>query len=226
VVALLLAYFLTHHVNINLAVLTALSIFIFSFIIIQYRVEHFIYKRIKNIYEDVSMSKIENLDRGSVTTNMEALSKQVKKFAEDKLLKIEMLQLREEYRREFLGNVSHELKTPLFTVQGYLLTLSDGAINDKLIRDKYLNRANIGLERLVSIVEDLDLINQLESGNLNLSIKQVDIVKLIRNVFELLELQAKKRNISLKFDKLYDTPILIKADRKRVERVVINLIEN
>ena len=225
-VALILTYALTHHVNYNLALLTALSIFIFSFVVIQYRVEYFIYNRIKNIYDDVSVSKIENLDRGSVTTNMETLSKQVKKFAEDKLLEIEMLQIREEYRREFLGNVSHELKTPLFTVQGYLLTLSGGAINDKLIRDKYLNRANIGLERLVSIVEDLDMINQLESGNLNLSLKQFDIVKLIRNVFELLDFQAKKRNITLQFDKVYDTPILIQGDRKRIEQVVINLIEN
>lgn len=226
IVALGLAYFLTQKVNLILDLLAAFVIFIFSFLIIQYRVEHFIYKRVKKIYEDVSMSKIDNLDRKNITTDMETLSKRVKKFAEDKHLEIEMLQLREEYRREFLGNVSHELKTPLFTVQGYLLTLSDGAINDKLIRDNYLKRANIGLERLVSIVEDLDMINQLESGNLNLSIKQFDIIKLIKNVFELLELKAKKRSISLLFDKVYNTPILVKGDKKRIEQVVINLIEN
>jgi len=226
VIALLFEYFLIHDVNLSLAIFTAFAIFIFSFLVIQYRVENFIYKRVKKIYEDVSMSKIESSDKIVVTTDMETLSKQVKKFTEDKLLEIEMLKLREEYRREFLGNVSHELKTPLFTVQGYLLTLSDGAINDKLIRDKYLSRANIGLERLISIVEDLDMINQLESGSLNLTIKQFDIVKLIRNVFELLEFQAKKRNISLQFDKVYDTPILIMGDSKRIEQVVINLIEN
>lgn len=225
-VALLFEYFLIRDVNFSLAILTALAIFIFSFLVIQYRVEHFIYKRVKKIYEDVSIAKTESLDKIAVTTDMETLSRKVKKFAEDKHLQIEMLQLREEYRREFLGNVSHELKTPLFTVQGYLLTLSDGAINDKLIRDKYLHRANIGLERLVSIVEDLDMINQLESGSLNLVIKQFDIVKLIKNVFELLEFQAKKRDISLLLDKTNDTPILVKGDKKRIEQVVINLIEN
>lgn len=227
IVALFLGYFLTQTFNFTLAILTALAIFIFSFAVIQFRVEHFIYKRVKKIYEDVSsFAKAENLDKISVTTDMETLSQKVKKFAEDKHLQIEMLQLREEYRREFLGNVSHELKTPLFTVQGYLLTLSDGAINDKLIRDKYLQRANIGLERLVSIVEDLDMINQLESGILNLSIKQFDIVKLIKNVFELLEFKAKKRGILLQLDKVYDTPILVKGDKKRIEQVVINLVEN
>ncbi|MDY7396182.1 ATP-binding protein [Aureibaculum sp. 2210JD6-5] len=226
IVALLLEYLLISDVNLSLAVLTAVAIFIFSFLVIQYRVEHFIYKRVKKIYEDVSMSKIENPDKMVATTDMETLSKKVKKFAEDKHTEIERLQLREEYRREFLGNVSHELKTPLFTVQGYLLTLSDGAINDKLIRDKYLKRANIGLERLVRIVEDLDMINQLESGNLNLSVKQFNIVKLISNVFELLEFQAKKRNIKLQFDKLYETPVLVKGDRNRIEQVLINLIEN
>ena len=226
VVVLLVTYVSKNEINYNLALITALSIFIFSFIVIQYRVEHFIYKRVKKIYEDLSIATTENLEKIAVTTDMETLSKNVKKFAEDKHLEIEMLQIREEYRREFLGNVSHELKTPLFTVQGYLLTLTDGAINDKLIRDKYLQRANIGLERLVSIVEDLDMINQLESGSLNLSLQQFDIIKLIKNVFELLEFQAKKRDITLQLDKMYDTPILVVGDKKRIEQVVINLIEN
>lgn len=226
VVVLLATYFFNNSINFKLATIISIVVFCFAFVVIQYRVEHFIYKRVKKIFEDVSLTKNENLDKIDVTTNMETLSKEVKNFAEKKHLEIEMLQLREEYRREFLGNVSHELKTPLFTVQGYLLTLTDGAINDKLIRDKYLQRANIGLDRLVSIVKDLDMINQLESGGLNLSLKQFDIVNLIKNVFELLEFQAKKRNILLQLDTIYDTPILVLGDKKRIEQVVINLIEN
>ena len=142
---------------------------------------------------------------------METLSKEVKKFAEDKRLEIEMLQIREEYRREFLGNVSHELKTPLFTVQGYILTLLEGAVKDKSVRDKYLKRANKGVERLIDVVKDLDMISKLESGNFKLEIETIDIVELIQSVFDLLEMKAKKRNISLTFDKTYTVPILVRA---------------
>ena len=98
---------------------------------------------------------------------MATLTKEVKKFARDKKLEIETLKIREEYRKEFLGNVSHELKTPLFTIQGYLLTLLDGAMEDKNIRAKYLERAEKGVERLIYIVKDLDMITKLEVGEIN-----------------------------------------------------------
>jgi len=99
---------------------------------------------------------------------MSSLTREVKKFAEDKKLEIETLKVREAYRKEFMGNVSHELKTPLFTVQGYILTLLDGAHKDKNIRKKYLARANKGVERLIYIVKDLDMITKLETGDLHL----------------------------------------------------------
>jgi two-component system phosphate regulon sensor histidine kinase PhoR len=104
-----------------------------------------------------------------------------------------MLKVREEYRREFLGNVSHELKTPLFTVQGYLSTLLDGAMSDKTVRKKYLERAEKGVERLIYIVQDLDMITKLELGDLNLDITQFNIVKLVQDVFDLLEMEASKK---------------------------------
>jgi len=226
IIIFVISTFTSDKFNLVLALITGVFIFLFSFIVIQFRVEHFIYKRIKKIYQEVDLSKVESLNRMSITSDMETLSEKLRQFAEDKHLEIEMLQIREEYRREFLGNVSHELKTPLFTVQGYLLTLADGAIKDKTIRDKYLQRANIGLERLISIVEDLDMITQLESGTLNISINRFDIVKLIQEVFDLLEIKAKKRNIQLSFDKRYDVPILVKGDIKRIEQVLINLIDN
>ncbi len=226
VVFLGVSFFLVHKFNLLLAIIIAIFVFLISIVIIHYRVEHFIYKRIKNIYEDVAISKAETLNNISITSDMDTLSEKLKKFADDKHLEIEMLQIREEYRREFLGNVSHELKTPLFTVQGYLLTLTDGAIKDATIRDKYLDRANKGVDRLISIVEDLDMITQLESGSLNVLHESFNIVNLIQNVFDSLELKAKKRNIQLRFDKVYDTPILVQADIKRIEQVLINLIEN
>ena len=101
---------------------------------LQYRVEKFIYRRVKKIYDDVSLLESSTLINQPITTDMETLTREVKKFATDKKLEIEMLQVREEYRREFLGNISHELKTPLFTVQGYISTLLDGAMEDKTIR--------------------------------------------------------------------------------------------
>jgi two-component system phosphate regulon sensor histidine kinase PhoR len=157
---------------------------------------------------------------------MEALTREVRKFATDKKLEIELLKVREKYRREFLGNVSHELKTPLFTVQGYLSTLLEGAMEDKNIRKKYLKRAEKGVERLIYIVEDLDMITKLEAGDLNLEFSEFDIFELIQNVFDLLEMKADKKNITLAFENRNIQPILIKGDKDKMQQLVENLIVN
>jgi len=222
----LFSYLFFEKIALWLSITIAISFFIISFFVIQYRVERFIYSRVKNIYKEVSLLDVNDLDRKSITSDMDTLSKEVQRFAEDKSLEIEMLQMREKYRREFLGNVSHELKTPLFTVQGYILTLLEGAINDKTIRNKYLDRANKGVERLIDVVKDLDMISKLESGDMSLNFETFNIVELIQNVFDLLEMKAKKRNTILAFNKLYDTPLLVKGDLNRIEQVLINLIEN
>ena len=202
------------------------SIYFFSFLVLQYRVERFIYRRVKKIYDEVSLLESSSFINQPITTDMETLSREVKKFATDKKLEIELLQLREQYRREFLGNVSHELKTPLFTVQGYLSTLLDGAMEDKTIRKKYLKRAEKGVERLIYIVEDLDMITKLESGDLNLEISQFDIVDLIQNVFDLLEMKADKKKITLAFDNYHIQPIFVKGDKDKMQQVIENLIVN
>lgn len=201
-------------------------VFILSFFIIQYRAERFIYERIKKIYDEVSFLSADEFDRASATTNIEALSKSVTDYVEGKRIEIEKLTKKDSFRREFLGNVSHELKTPLFTVQGYLLTLIEGGVNDKLIRDKYLSRANKGVERLVAIVKDLDMIAKLEMDGLKMNKKVFNAIELIQNVFDLFEMKAKKRNISLQFDKIYDFPVFVVGDIERIEQVLINLIVN
>lgn len=203
-----------------------LTVYTFSFFVIQYRVEHFIYRRVKKIYDDVSLLESTSYVNKPITTDMETLTREVKKFATDKKMEIEMLKVREEYRREFLGNVSHELKTPLFTVQGYLSTLLDGAINDKTVRKKYLKRAEKGVERLIYIVEDLDMITKLEVGDLNLEFSEFDIVELIQNVFDLLELKADKKKISLAFNNYHIQPISVFGDKDKIQQVVENLIVN
>lgn len=203
------------------AVLVAISLFI-----IQYRVERFIYRRVKNIYDNVTILESSSFSNKSVTTDMDSLTQEVNKFATTKKLEIEMLKVREEYRREFLGNVSHELKTPLFTVQGYLSTLIDGGLKDKTIRTKYLERAEKGVERLIRIVEDLDMITKLEGGNLHLNSSRFDVVKLVQDVFDLVEMKAAKKDIILLFDMKYNKPIYVEADREKVEQVLINLVVN
>jgi two-component system phosphate regulon sensor histidine kinase PhoR len=201
-------------------------IFSVTFFITQYRIEKFIYQRIKSIYNNVSLLDASDLNKTKITSDLEVLSEEVQKFAENKQEQIKNLTLRESYRREFLGNISHELKTPLFTVQGYLLTLEDGAINDKKISEKYLKRANKGVDRLISIVKGLDLISKLESADLSLNKQEFDIVKLVNEVFEQLEMKAKKRKISLLFNKYYEFPIMVIGDIERFEQVLTNLLVN
>ena len=205
---------------------TLFIVYIFSFLVVQYRVERFIYRRVKKIYDDVSLLESSTFLNQPITTDMETLTREVKKFATDKKLEIEMLEDREKYRREFLGNVSHELKTPLFTVQGYLSTLIDGAMDDKAIRKKYLKRAEKGVERLIYIVEDLDMITKLEVGDLNLEFSQFDIVELIQNVFDLLEMKADKKKITLSFENYHIQPIFVKGDKDKLQQVIENLIVN
>ncbi|MFT5103088.1 MAG: two-component system phosphate regulon sensor histidine kinase PhoR [Candidatus Latescibacterota bacterium] len=200
--------------------------FIVSFFIIQHRVERLIYNRIQKIYDDVTMLDATSLSRKQITTDMATLTKQVERFAQDKKLEIETLKIREAYRKEFIGNVSHELKTPLFTVQGYILTLLDGAMKDKAVRKKYLKRAYKGVERLIFIVKDLDMISKLEAGGLDLQPEPFNIVKLVQNVFDLLEMKATKQNITLTFDKLYEKGVYVLADRDRIQQVLSNLIVN
>ncbi|WP_298339945.1 ATP-binding protein [uncultured Algibacter sp.] len=204
----------------------SVCIFIFSFLIIQYNVERFIYKRVKKIYDDLTLLESANLAKGAITTNMQTLTEEIDRFARDKKIEIETLKVREEYRKEFLGNVSHELKTPLFTVQGYILTLLDGAMDDGNIREKYLRRASKGIDRLGYIIKDLDMITKLEVGDLSLNVEVFDIVELVENVFEMLEMKASKKKISLMFDRDYANPVMVKADKERIQQVLANLIVN
>lgn len=212
--------------SISLILVYASSCLIFSFLIIQYRVEVFIYQKIKDIYENVSLLNSSSFDPQEMTlTDMTTLSKKVKNFAEGKKMEIEALQLRDNYRKEFMGNMAHELKTPLFTVQGYIETLLDGALKDKKVRKKYLIRASKGVERLIYIVRDLDMITKLETGDLQLKKSNFDIVEVVQGVFDLLEMKAAKKNITLVFDTDYG-PVWVYADRERIQQVVTNLVVN
>ena len=219
-------FFIVQHFGISTIIISILSLFLISFLIIQYRTEHFIYRRLKKIYEDVSILDVDDIRNDSVTTDIEKLSKRMEKFVEGKRLEIKSLTERDSFRRDFLGNVAHELKTPLFTVQGYILTLIEGAVNDKQIRTKYLERANKGVERLVAVIKDLDMIAKLENDGMKINITVFNILELVQNVFDMFEMKAKKRNITLKFDRIYEFPVFVKGDIEKIEQVLINLVVN
>ena len=149
------------------------------------------------------------------------------KNEEERRSEINILKDQENYRREFLGNISHELKTPLFTIQGYILTLVDGgALKDKKVREKYLRRAAKGVDRIISIVKDLDLITQFESGIKTVDKSDFNIFDLVDNVFDLLEFESEKNNISLKLENKKNFLIYVNADQERILQVLTNLIVN
>mgnify|MGYP000212237207 CR=1 FL=1 len=226
IIATIFYFIVVKYSGITTVILSFVLFFIISFFIIQYRTEHFIYRRLKKLYQEISILNVDDLLKDSATTDIEKISESMRNFVEGKRLEIKDLTERDSFRRDFLGNVAHELKTPLFTVQGYILTLIDGAVNDKQIRTKYLERANKGVERLVAVTKDLDMIAKLENEGLKLDIKVFNILELVQNVFDLLEMKAKKRNITLKLDKSYKSPIFVRGDIEKIEQVLINLIVN
>jgi two-component system phosphate regulon sensor histidine kinase PhoR len=226
IIAAVSYFFLSDYLGISTVIISVILLFLISFFIIQYRAEHFIYRRLKKLYKDVSILNEEDLNKDSITTDIENLSEQMQQYVDGKRIEIKNLTEINSFRRDFLGNVAHELKTPLFTVQGYILTLLEGAVNDKEIRTKYLDRANKGVERLVAVIKDLDMIAKLETEGTKINYEVFNILELVQRVFDLFEMKAKKRNITLKFDKVYEFPIFVKADIEKIEQVLINLVVN
>ena len=149
-----------------------------------------------------------------------------KKKEEQRSSEINVLKDQENYRREFLGNVSHELKTPLFTIQGYILTLIEGAMKDKKVRNKYLNRTAKGVDRIISIVKDLDLITQFESGIKTVDKSNFNIYEIIDNIFELMEFESEKNNIELRIRNEKNNSVMVYADKERITQVITNLVVN
>src|SRR5690625_934613 len=223
--SILIAGFL-YYFQIPLWILFFFSTFcyIICFGFIQYYTRRFIYQKLHDVYKTINNDL--NIYEYGTTTNIDSLSKEVERFSEDKRLQIEDLKLRDNFRKEFIGNLAHELKTPLFTVQSYLLTLQDGAIDNMKVRDKYIDRAINGTERLVHIVEDLDTITKLETGKKGLNKEKVDIVDLTQSVFDMLEVVAEERKISLTFDTDYNEPIYVFADSEKIFQVLTNLTLN
>ena len=151
---------------------------------------------------------------------------QAEKWASTRQAEIANLKQQAQYRREFVGNLAHELRTPLFSVQGYIDTLLEGGLEDPKINYGYLSRADKNLERLTVLVKDLSAIADIESNQENIEFAKLNIVSTVEEVFSLLELRAKKKNVKLKFSKNYDRPIMVVANKDKILQVISNLVMN
>ena len=223
------AYFVINYNDLSISVESVLISFIIfglSFLILQLRVRKLFFERIRQIYEDLEFETDSLIKTSPIDSDMNSFSRDLEEFVKLKRTEIETLKKEGIYRKEFVGNVAHELKTPLFSVQGYISNLLDGAMNDKELLKKYLKRAEKSVDRLTFIIKDLDLITQLESSTLKLKVTSFDIIKLTEEIIEDLEISASKRNIKIIFNKNYDKQILVEADKNRIEQVITNLVSN
>ena len=196
--------------------------FFFSFYLLSSKIEKNIIETVSAVYNNLFPTTISSRS----TDNFDLLTSNLKKITNEKNTEIELLKQQENYRKEFIGNISHELKTPLFTIQGYVLTLLEGGVVDEKTRAKYLKQAAKGVDRLMYVIKDLDLITKIESGIETLNRTAFDIRETLNNIFELLEIEGVRNNITLRMDKKYEDPIFVFADEERIQQVLTNLIIN
>ena len=185
-------------------------------------VKFFLYNSVRVISDEIFQSDVDS----TITTNMEDLLKKIRQYDDDQKSEISEMKKQETFRREFIGNLAHELKTPLFTSESYILTLLDGAIDDDEVNKKYLKIAGKAIHRLNLIVKDLDLITKIESGESEIQRTDFDIINLAQNVFEMLEITASKKNIKLILEFNDKLPLRVNADNEKIQQVLTNLVEN
>ncbi|MFN4082192.1 MAG: sensor histidine kinase [Bacteroidia bacterium] len=222
--------FITDFNWINGVIIFTLS-FGLSFFLFFYTLEFFIYRKIKLIYKTIHSLKTEKYD--AILKNFDwdkdpiaIMNKEVIQWARDNRQEILELKRLANFRKEFLGNVSHELKTPIFNIQGYIHTLIDGALNDPNVNMRFLQKAASSADRLSDLVADLLAISQLESGELEMEFEKFDVNSLVKEIFEQLEIKAKSKQISLEIKDGCNKPFYVFADKYRIRQVLVNLIQN
>ncbi|MCF6332026.1 MAG: ATP-binding protein [Draconibacterium sp.] len=225
---MLLAY--AYGDNIIVFVLTTLLFFLASYFSILFILKKYINDRVRPIYNtirDLPLSG-KKMEERSLHSNslLHNVKDEVEEWAKTQLKEIERLKDLERYRKDFVGNVSHELKTPIFNIQGYVLTLLEGGMDDPKINHRYLSRTEKSIDRMVSIVEDLESITKLESGELKLNLVKFDIVKTVEEVIEMEHLHAAERKIKVQIIDRPEKPVYVKADKKRMIEVLTNLTIN
>ena len=202
-----------------------------SYLVFYYLIERFVYSKIKLIYKLIHNLKLGKDLKDALGEYVSAdpindVEQEVKDWARDKKSEIDQLKEQEKFRREFLSNISHELKTPLFAIQGYIEALQDGDIEDPQVSMKFLEKASRNVDRLTFLIKDLDAISKLESGEIPVLYEEFDLAELIKDVIDSLELKAKKYNITMHFKEKYNYPTWVNADREKIRQVLVNLIDN
>lgn len=229
---LFLSQLLTDNINWVTIGIVFPTTFVLSYFIFLNTIERFIYSKIKLIYRTIHNLKLKKSDTGNKDFSMDVdilsqVRQDVIEWDRTNKQEIERLKGMEEYRREFVGNVSHELKTPIFSIQGYLMTLMEGGLHDENINENYLKKANKGVDRMIDIIDDLDEITKLESGVIEMDLKKVSILKLAQEMVSSLEINAAEKNIKLSVENYTnDSNVWVNADEAKISQVLVNLIIN
>jgi two-component system phosphate regulon sensor histidine kinase PhoR len=211
--------------------ITFLVTIITSFFVFYYLIEKYIYSKIKLIYKLIHNLKLGRDLRDALGEHVSAdpindVEHEVKEWAKQKKIEIDELRTQEKFRRDFLSNISHEFKTPLFAIQGYIEAIQDDEFEDIDMAKQFLQKASRNVDRLSYLIKDLDEISKLESGEMAINYSKFKINDLIKEVFESMEMKARQHNIKLIFKQKYDEPIMVSADREKIIQVLINLIDN
>jgi two-component system phosphate regulon sensor histidine kinase PhoR len=227
VISLLLSLFFDERFNFLNLLIVAVVFFVISYFILLAFLERLITSKIRLLYRVIHTNE-PNKKEKELSMGKDVLGeaeREVMKWGQKKSKEIERLKEQEQFRREFLGNLAHELKTPIFSIQGYILTLLEGGLEDEKINLTFLERANKGVDRITKVVEDLDLITEIESGRLVLNQTVTNIVSLSKDVLDSFEIKAKKRKVSLKLTTEFEQQNVF-CDKDKIEQVLINLINN
>ncbi|PHR48885.1 MAG: two-component sensor histidine kinase [Fluviicola sp.] len=226
-VLLLVNYFL-QELDVLTVFITSLGVGVFSFLIFFLFVERFINDKIRLLYRVIRKGKTEEQEHTQISMADDVIGKAAKEtedWAQERQREISKLKEQAAFRREFLGNLAHELKTPVFSIQGYILTLLEGGLEDESVNRKFLERASFATERITSILQDLDEITDMEVNRFQMNIERFDLVKLTNDIIESTEVSSREKEVCVKLHKQYD-PIYVKGDKSRIAQVLTNLILN
>ena len=228
VFVLILHFSLNIQISISYYIISLIVLWLLTYGVIYYLLEKLITQKIRILYRTIHNYKISKEDF-PIDMNQDLLSateKEVMNWVDSNRQEIAKLKEQEAFRKEFLGNLAHELRTPIFSIQGYVLTLLEGALEDEKINKEFLNRASKGVDRMTRIIEDLDVITKFESKREKLIIQKQDITLLSKEIIEGLEIKALDKKIKVAFNKKQETPIMVQCDRDKIGQVLTNLINN
>jgi len=223
----LLFYLFKGFLSLNWAILaSAVTMSIVLFLVYLLVVEVYFNRKIKLIYRNIHRVKRNGKKENKGDNLLAQAEEDVKDWSREYRSELEELKSNEKFRREFIGNVSHELKTPIFNIQGYLLTLLDGGLEDPEINKRYLKRANKSVDRMIDLLQDMETLNRLESNAIELKSVRFDLVEFINGVIDMLIDKAKKYDVKLVFNQANEKNVWVEADTQKIEQVFVNLIVN